>query len=114
MSNIHKTVPMNNETINPSESNGLNMTSLIDITNSVMQDSQNMFKKAPEYVDLGLSVLWATCNVGANNPWEYGELIAWGETEPKESYGLDNYKFYECFEECNDDDDELTEVSDDD
>ena len=114
MSNIHKTVPMNNETINPSESNGLNMTSLIDITSSVMQDSQNMFKKAPEYVDLGLSVLWATCNVGANNPWEYGELIAWGETEPKESYGLDNYKFYECFEECNDDDDELTEVSDDD
>ena len=35
-----------------------------------------------EYVDLGLSVRWATCNVGADNPWEYGDYFAWGETEP--------------------------------
>ena len=35
-----------------------------------------------EYVDLGLSVKWATCNVGAKNPWDYGDYYAWGETEP--------------------------------
>lgn len=37
------------------------------------------------YVDLGLSVKWATCNIGADNPWEYGEYYAWGETETKPS-----------------------------
>lgn len=33
-----------------------------------------------EYVDLGLSVKWATCNVGANSPEEFGKYYAWGET----------------------------------
>ena len=33
-------------------------------------------------VDLGLSVKWATCNVGASKPEEYGDYFAWGETEP--------------------------------
>ena len=33
-----------------------------------------------EYVDLGLSVKWATCNVGANKPEDYGLYFAWGET----------------------------------
>ena len=43
-----------------------------------------------EYVDLGLSVKWATCNMGAENPWDYGDYFAWGETEPKSMYGPDN------------------------
>ena len=36
------------------------------------------------YVDLGLpsGTLWATCNVGAENPEDYGDYFAWGETEP--------------------------------
>jgi hypothetical protein len=34
-----------------------------------------------EYVDLGLNVKWATCNVGATAPTEYGDYFAWGETE---------------------------------
>ena len=46
------------------------------------------------YVDLGLSVKWATCNVGANTPEEYGDYFAWGETEPKETYDDDNYKWF--------------------
>ena len=33
-----------------------------------------------EWVDLGLSVLWATCNVGASSPSDYGNYYAWGET----------------------------------
>ena len=47
-----------------------------------------------EYVDLGLSVKWATCNLGATNPVEDGLYYAWGETEPKASYELTNYKWY--------------------
>ena len=36
----------------------------------------------PDYVDLGLpsGTLWATCNVGASKPEEYGDYFAWGET----------------------------------
>jgi hypothetical protein len=45
------------------------------------------------YVDLGLSVKWATCNVGANSPEEYGDYFAWGETKPKDYYDWDTYKW---------------------
>lgn len=47
------------------------------------------------YVDLGLpsGTLWATCNVGASKPEEYGDYFAWGETEPKTNYNWDNYKY---------------------
>lgn len=47
-----------------------------------------------DYVDLGLpsGTLWATCNVGANSPEEYGDYFAWGETKPKKLYGWSNYK----------------------
>ena len=37
-------------------------------------------------VDLGLSVKWATCNIGADPPEDYGNYYAWGETETKDSY----------------------------
>ena len=46
-----------------------------------------------EYVDLGLSVKWATCNVGATKPEEYGDYFAWGETEPKSIYDWSTYKW---------------------
>jgi len=46
-----------------------------------------------EYVDLGLSVKWATCNVGANKPEEFGDYYAWGETIPKDKYTIETYKF---------------------
>ena len=55
-----------------------------------------------EYVDLGLSVKWATCNVGASQPEEYGDYFAWGETEPKEVYEWSTYKW------CNGSDNTLT------
>ena len=49
----------------------------------------------PEYVDLGLpsGTLWATCNVGADSPEEYGDYFAWGETEPKDYYSWITYKW---------------------
>lgn len=48
-----------------------------------------------EYVDLGLSVKWATCNVGADSPEDYGDYFAWGETEPKSTYYCSTYKWSE-------------------
>ena len=47
-----------------------------------------------EWVDLGLSVKWATCNVGANSPEDYGEYYAWGETSTKSSYTENNCATY--------------------
>ena len=46
-----------------------------------------------EAVDMGLSVKWATFNVGATAPEEYGDYFAWGETAPKEEYTWANYKY---------------------
>lgn len=46
-----------------------------------------------EAVDLGLSVKWATMNIGANAPEEPGDYFAWGETEPKDYYYWDTYKW---------------------
>ena len=47
-----------------------------------------------EYVDLGLpsGTLWATCNVGADSPEEYGDYFAWGETQPKDYYDWSIYQ----------------------
>ena len=47
------------------------------------------------YVDLGLpsGTLWATCNIGASKPEEYGDYFAWGETTTKSDYDWDTYKY---------------------
>lgn len=57
-----------------------------------------------DYVDLGLSsgTLWATCNVGALKPHEYGIFFSWGETEPKNNYDWSTYKY------CKGDSDRMT------
>lgn len=49
-----------------------------------------------DYVDLGLpsGIMWATCDVGADKPEASGNKYAWGETEPKDSYDKENYKYY--------------------
>ena len=44
-------------------------------------------------VDLGLSVVWAKCNIGAASEEEYGDYYAWGETETKETYTFKTYKW---------------------
>lgn len=46
------------------------------------------------FVDLGLSVKWATCNVGADKPEDFGKFYAWGETQTKSNYDVDTYKWY--------------------
>lgn len=48
-----------------------------------------------EYVDLGLpsGTKWATCNVGATKPEEYGDYFAWGATKAKDVYDVATYKY---------------------
>ena len=47
------------------------------------------------YVDLGLpsGLLWATCNVGADSPEDYGDYFAWGEAQPKDTYDWSTYQY---------------------
>ena len=47
-----------------------------------------------EWVDLGLSVKWATCNLGASSPSDYGDYYAWGETWTKSVYTDENSYTY--------------------
>ncbi len=47
----------------------------------------------PAAVDLGLSVKWASYNLGASSPEEYGDYYAWGETSPKNDYSWSTYKW---------------------
>lgn len=51
-----------------------------------------------KYVDLGLSVMWATCNMGATTPIEAGDYYAWGEIESKATFTQDNYKWGNGYE----------------
>lgn len=61
------------------------------------KDSSGPNANGHEYVDLGLpsGTLWATMNVGATKPEEYGNYYAWGEIEPNKAstYTWDNYRF---------------------
>ena len=57
-----------------------------------IQDNNKQYPKiinGHEYVDLGLpsGLKWATCNVGANKPEDYGDYFAWGDVVSKEIYG---------------------------
>ena len=62
--------------------------------NSVSKSKQGSIN-GHNYVDLGLSVKWATCNVGASSPSGYGDYYAWGETSTKSGkYDKDTYRFY--------------------
>lgn len=47
----------------------------------------------PEAIDLGLSVKWASFNIGASAPEEVGYRFAWGETEPKNRFLCETYKW---------------------
>ncbi|MBQ3239348.1 MAG: hypothetical protein IJA98_09865 [Bacteroidaceae bacterium] len=58
------------------------------------EDAEDRPVTTYEAIDLGLSVKWASFNVGATSPEEYGGYYAWGETEEKSSYTIDNYKYF--------------------
>lgn len=55
--------------------------------------AQNGSENGYQYIELGLSVRWATYNVGATKPEEYGDYYAWGEIETKTDYSWSTYKW---------------------
>lgn len=57
-------------------------------------NSPSVLADGHSYVDLGLSVMWATCNIGAQSPAGNGKDYAWGEIESKTVYSIDNSKTY--------------------
>lgn len=61
-------------------------------SDTTVSSSNNRICTINEYVDLGLpsGLKWATCNVGASSPEDYGDYYAWGETTTKSSYTTEN------------------------
>lgn len=80
------------------------MTALLLAAGCKKDNGGNGTYNGHDYIDLGLSsgTLWATCNVGADNPEDYGDYFAWGETTPKTTYNWSTYMY------CNGDYDQLT------
>ena len=70
---------------------GLVPALLVGLVACVPDDELQEEKSKYEAVDLGLSVKWASCNVGATSPEEYGDYYAWGETEVKTNYSWSTY-----------------------
>ncbi|MBQ6190665.1 MAG: Ig-like domain-containing protein [Bacteroidaceae bacterium] len=77
-------------TITASTTDGSNLSAQCQVK---VGDESHGAVNGHEYVDLGLpsGTLWATCNVGAETPEDYGNYYAWGETVPKEEYTYNNY-----------------------
>ena len=86
---------------------GAKLASPTDSGPNVSSRSQSSQTNEPkvEYVDMGLSVKWATCNLGAKKPEEYGIYYAWGETETKMIYDWSGYKW------CNGSDNSITKYN---
>ena len=66
---------------------------LKDNTTLYAQWIEYVSSEGNEYVDLGLSVKWATHNLGAEKPEDFGNNYAWGEVETKDTYDWSNYKW---------------------
>ena len=64
------------------------------LASQVPEINCNQIIDCMEPVDLGLSVLWATCNVGAEKPEDYGDYFAWGEVKTKAMYDFATYKYF--------------------
>ena len=92
-----------NEPSDNTNGNGVN-TDQNDGNSNTGSDNATGTANGHEWVDIGLpsGVKWATCNVGATKPEEYGNYYAWGETEPKTTYNWSTYKW------CNGTEDTLT------
>jgi len=75
----------------PSSENGENGNGNVSAVSVFKSGTEN----GHDYVDLGLTsgTRWATANVGAKTPQDYGNYYAWGETTTKEVYNWENYKY---------------------
>lgn len=79
-------------TITAYGSSGVSSSCTVTVTGFVLIPPDDV-----QAVDLGLSVKWASCNIGAISPEEYGAHFAWGETQPKSDYDWSTYKYYQSY-----------------
>ena len=73
----------------------VNINDVTDLIDLLLNQSQNPEPVEGDWVDLGLpsGTIWATRNVGASSPEDYGDHFAWGETVPKDCYNWTTYKW---------------------
>ena len=69
--------------MNVYQKDGSKVKYLVEDVDSIFFSFENAPIEGVEYVDLGLSVMWATFNVGASSPEDYGDYYDWGEVETK-------------------------------
>lgn len=86
-------VILGSQTSDLGDVNGDTRVDVVDVTELVNYILGKRVINGHEYADLGLpsGTLWATQNMGANAPDEYGDYYAWGEVEPKSSFWWSNY-----------------------
>ncbi|MBR2155178.1 MAG: Ig domain-containing protein [Bacteroidaceae bacterium] len=75
-------------TCEATDGSGVKATCIITVKNL------NGSESGHTWVDLGLSVKWATMNIGASSSTSYGSYFAWGEVETKNNYDWSTYKWY--------------------
>ena len=79
-------VHQNNGNTTPFIASSVDSITIVSANNNVENKNEH------QYVDMGLSVMWATCNIGANSPEEFGDYFAWGEKETKHEHTPENWK----------------------
>ena len=100
--------PVKEEVVTPASTPNPTTTSTTTTTATTSSGNTGTGKETGhEYVDLGLSVKWATCNIGASKPEGYGDYYAWGEISTKNDYSWSTYKY------CNGSYDKLTKYCND-
>ena len=70
------------------------LVKVTDMVKLTFEEVGDVPETGDQMVDMGLSVMWASYNMGATKPEEYGNFYAYGEIEPKTEYTLLNYKWY--------------------
>lgn len=91
--NVFNNILVGSRTITLKNKGYQDYTSNLNIDEGKVTNLDAQLKEEIKYVDLGLSVYWATCNIGADSPSDFGNFYAWGETAPKSRYAWENYKF---------------------
>lgn len=75
-----------------------NLTTISEAPKEIVQKESNNGKpmgyiNGHPYVDLGLSVKWAYCNIGASDAEDYGDYFSWGEINSKNDYSKESYLY---------------------
>ena len=85
---------------------GISANALRNIRESISSGATSTSSHGSSYsdsrrVDLGLSVCWASYNVGASSPSEAGIFYAWGETYVKSEFTESSYQYHNGYEYIN-------------